>query len=222
MRDACLAFDTPVTGGNVSFYNESGDSAIWPTPVIGMLGLLEDYRLRVATGFTRAGLSICVLGETFAELGGSEFAEVVLGVISGRPPALDLERERALHDLLHEAAKRRPAGVRARLRRRRSGGGARRAGHPGRPRVHRLGAGRPASPRVALLRVRVTGGGGRRAGARRGAGRPRRRPRRPVRGGRGDRRAPRRVRRAASRRPSHELRDIYEGAIPRLLGEDGA
>ena len=84
MRDACLAFDTPVTGGNVSFYNESGDSAIWPTPVIGMLGLLEDYRLRVPTGFAAPGLSICVLGETFAELGGSEFADVVLGVISGR------------------------------------------------------------------------------------------------------------------------------------------
>jgi phosphoribosylformylglycinamidine synthase II len=105
MSDACLAFDTPVTGGNVSFYNESGDSAIWPTPVIGMLGLLEDYRLLVPTGFVRGGLSICVLGETFAELGGSEFADVVLGVISGRPPALDLERERALHDLLHEAAR---------------------------------------------------------------------------------------------------------------------
>ncbi|MGZ5305824.1 MAG: phosphoribosylformylglycinamidine synthase subunit PurL, partial [Actinomycetota bacterium] len=104
MRDACLAFDTPVTGGNVSFYNESGDSAIWPTPVIGMLGLLHDHRLRVPTGFVRAGLSICVLGETFAELGGSEFADVVLGVIAGRPPALDLERERALHGLLHEAA----------------------------------------------------------------------------------------------------------------------
>ena len=104
MRDACLALDTPVTGGNVSFYNESGDSAIWPTPVVGMLGLLEDYRLRVPTGFARAGLSICVLGETFAELGGSEFADVVLGVISGRPPALELERERALVELLHEAA----------------------------------------------------------------------------------------------------------------------
>ncbi len=50
MRDACLAFDTPVTGGNVSFYNESGDSAIWPTPVIGMLGLLADHRLRVPSG----------------------------------------------------------------------------------------------------------------------------------------------------------------------------
>jgi phosphoribosylformylglycinamidine synthase len=104
MRDACLAFDTPVTGGNVSFYNESGDSAIWPTPVIGMLGLLEDYRLLLPSGFVRSGLSICVLGETFAELGGSEFADVVLGTISGRPPALDLGRERALHEVLLEAA----------------------------------------------------------------------------------------------------------------------
>lgn len=104
MRDACLAFETPVTGGNVSFYNESGDSAIWPTPVVGMLGLLADHRLRVPTGFERAGSSICLLGETFPELGGSEFAEVVLGVVAGRPPALDLDRERALHALLHEAA----------------------------------------------------------------------------------------------------------------------
>ena len=104
MREACLALDTPVTGGNVSFYNESGGSAIWPTPVIGMLGLLEDYRLRVPSGFERAGLTIVLLGESFAELGGSEFAEVVLGVIAGRPPALDLEREHALHILLHEAA----------------------------------------------------------------------------------------------------------------------
>jgi len=105
MRDACLALDTPVTGGNVSFYNESGDSAIWPTPVIGMLGLLEDHRLRVPAGFERAGLTICLLGETFPELGGSEFADVVLGTIAGRPPALDLERERALHTLLHEGAR---------------------------------------------------------------------------------------------------------------------
>ena len=104
MRDACLAFDTPITGGNVSFYNESGDSAIWPTPVIGMLGLLADHRLRVPAGFESAGHTICLLGETFPELGGSEFAEVVLGVVAGRPPALDLDRERALHALLQEAA----------------------------------------------------------------------------------------------------------------------
>ena len=105
IRDACLAFDTPVTGGNVSFYNESADSAIWPTPVIGMLGLLEDHRLRVPAAFPRAGLAVYLLGETFPELGGSEFAEIMLGVVSGRPPALDLVKERALHDLLVEAAR---------------------------------------------------------------------------------------------------------------------
>jgi phosphoribosylformylglycinamidine synthase II len=104
MREACLALETPVTGGNVSFYNESGDSAIWPTPVIGMLGLLEDHRLRVPTGFPRSGLAVYLLGETFPELGGSEFAETVLGVVAGRPPALDLDAERSLLALLVEAA----------------------------------------------------------------------------------------------------------------------
>jgi phosphoribosylformylglycinamidine synthase len=105
MREACLALETPVTGGNVSFYNESGDSAVWPTPVVGMLGLLEDHRLRVPSGFPRAGLAVFLLGETFAELGGSEFAEVVFGTVSGRPPALDLERERELLELLQRAAR---------------------------------------------------------------------------------------------------------------------
>jgi phosphoribosylformylglycinamidine synthase len=104
IADACRALETPVTGGNVSFYNESGESAIWPTPVIGMIGLLEDYRLRVPSAFPGPGLSVYLLGETFAELGGSEFAEAVLGLISGRPPALDLNRERRLHVLLHRAA----------------------------------------------------------------------------------------------------------------------
>jgi phosphoribosylformylglycinamidine synthase II len=105
IRDACLALETPVTGGNVSFYNESPGSAIWPTPVIGMLGLLDDYRLRVPTAFSRPGLSIYLAGETFAELGGSEFADVVLGLVAGRPPALDLEKERALLRFLHAAAR---------------------------------------------------------------------------------------------------------------------
>jgi phosphoribosylformylglycinamidine synthase len=104
MRDACTALGTPVTGGNVSFYNESGESAIDPTPVIGMLGLLEDHRLRVPSAFPRGGLAVYLLGETFAELGGSEFAEVVLGATGGHPPALDLAREAALLDLLVEAA----------------------------------------------------------------------------------------------------------------------
>ncbi|MGZ8630858.1 MAG: phosphoribosylformylglycinamidine synthase subunit PurL [Actinomycetota bacterium] len=105
IRDACLALETPVTGGNVSFYNESADSAIWPTPVIGMLGLLEDHRLRVPTGFPGSGLAVYLLGETFAELGGSEFAETVLGVVAGSPPAIDLAKERALHELLGAAAR---------------------------------------------------------------------------------------------------------------------
>jgi phosphoribosylformylglycinamidine synthase subunit PurL len=106
ISDACRALSTPVTGGNVSFYNESGGSAIWPTPVIGMLGLLRDHRLRVPTGFARSGLAIYVLGETFAELGGSEFAETVLGSAAGRPPALDLAKEAALQALLIEFADR--------------------------------------------------------------------------------------------------------------------
>ncbi len=105
MSDACRALGTPVTGGNVSFYNESGDSAIWPTPVVGMLGLIEDYRLLIATGFPRPGLLLYVLGETFPELGGSEFAEVVLGTVSGHPPTLDLSREAALHRVLIEGAR---------------------------------------------------------------------------------------------------------------------
>jgi phosphoribosylformylglycinamidine synthase II len=104
MADACRAFETPVTGGNVSFYNESAGSAIWPTPVVGMVGLLEDHRLAIPSGFARPGDLVVLLGETFPELGGSEFAEVVLGRVAGRPPALDLGRERALHRLLVEGA----------------------------------------------------------------------------------------------------------------------
>jgi phosphoribosylformylglycinamidine synthase len=106
MGDTCRALGTPVTGGNVSFYNESGDSAIWPTPIIGMLGLIDDYRLLVRSGFPSPGLVIYLLGETFAELGGSEFAEAVLGSLSGRPPSLDLDRERALIELFVEGARR--------------------------------------------------------------------------------------------------------------------
>jgi phosphoribosylformylglycinamidine synthase len=104
MADACRALQTPVTGGNVSFYNESGDSAIWPTPVIGMLGLIDDHRLVVRSGFPRPGLYVYLLGETLPELGGSEFGEVILGRVSGRPPSLDLDREAALIRLLQRAA----------------------------------------------------------------------------------------------------------------------
>ncbi len=102
MGEACRALGTPVTGGNVSFYNESADSAIWPTPVVGMLGLLEDYGNRVGTAFA-PGHAIYLLGETVGELGGTEYAEVILGMVSGRPPSLDLAREAALVGLLIDA-----------------------------------------------------------------------------------------------------------------------
>ena len=104
LRDACSAFATPVTGGNVSFYNGSGGSAIDPTPVIGMLGLLDDYRFRVPSAFPTGGLAVYLLGDTFAELGGSEFAESVLGVVAGRPPLVDLGAELALQGFLRAAA----------------------------------------------------------------------------------------------------------------------
>jgi phosphoribosylformylglycinamidine synthase len=105
MADACRAFATPVTGGNVSFYNASGDSSVWPTVVVGMLGTIQDYRLLLRPGFSSEGLSIYLLGRTLNELGGSEFAEVVLGKVAGRPPVLDLEAEAALHRLLVEASR---------------------------------------------------------------------------------------------------------------------
>ncbi|HEX9823369.1 MAG TPA: phosphoribosylformylglycinamidine synthase subunit PurL [Actinomycetota bacterium] len=99
MGTACRALGTPVTGGNVSFYNESAESAIYPTPIVGMLGLIDDYRLALRPAFG-PGQVVYLLGEIFAELGGSEYAEVVLGKVSGRPPSLDLEAEGRLHRLL--------------------------------------------------------------------------------------------------------------------------
>ena len=103
MADACRALGTPVTGGNVSFYNEAGRSSVPPTPIVGMLGLLEDHRLRLASAL-RPGMALYLLGDTFAELGGSEYAETILGSVGGRPPGLDLDREAGLVALLVEVA----------------------------------------------------------------------------------------------------------------------
>jgi phosphoribosylformylglycinamidine synthase subunit PurL len=105
LGDACRALGTPVTGGNVSFYNEAGDSAVYPTPVVGLVGVLNDYRLLMRPAFSTEGLSIYLLGRTMPELGGSEFAEIVLGRITGHPPAVDLEIEARLHGLLYECAR---------------------------------------------------------------------------------------------------------------------
>jgi phosphoribosylformylglycinamidine synthase len=100
LADGCRALGLPVTGGNVSLYNQTGDVAINPTPVIGVLGVHDDVRRRVATGWRTAGETVLLLGETRPEFGGSAWASVVHGHLGGRPPAVDLEAERRLGELL--------------------------------------------------------------------------------------------------------------------------
>jgi phosphoribosylformylglycinamidine synthase len=107
MADACRALGLPVTGGNVSFYNESSGRPIHPTPIVGVLGLLEDADTAVPTGFPRPGLIVWLLGETKVELGGSVWQRLTTGRLEGRPPALDLAAEARLHRLLPDLAARR-------------------------------------------------------------------------------------------------------------------
>jgi phosphoribosylformylglycinamidine synthase len=102
--DACRALDLPVTGGNVSLYNETDGQAILPTPVIGVLGLIEDASSALQRVFPSEPLDIVMIGATKSEFGGSEYLKSIHGVVRGVPPALDLERERALQSLLVEAA----------------------------------------------------------------------------------------------------------------------
>jgi phosphoribosylformylglycinamidine synthase II len=107
MADACRALGLPVTGGNVSFYNESSGRPIHPTPIVGVLGLLADATAAVPAGFPRAGLDVWLLGETRVELGGSVWQRLATGRLEGRPPALDLAAEARLHGLLVDLAARR-------------------------------------------------------------------------------------------------------------------
>jgi phosphoribosylformylglycinamidine synthase len=100
MSEACVALGIPVIGGNVSFYNESRGADIDPTPVVGVVGLVEELTAAPPGVGWRSGDAIVVLGETRAELGGSEWAAVVHGLDGGAPPAADLERARALHELV--------------------------------------------------------------------------------------------------------------------------
>ena len=102
--EACRALDTPITGGNVSLYNETDGKAIYPTPVIGVVGLLEHADRVVSRRFQSSGDTIVLLGKGRGELGGSEYLKVAHGVVRGLPPELDLEAERALQTLLVELA----------------------------------------------------------------------------------------------------------------------
>jgi phosphoribosylformylglycinamidine synthase subunit PurL len=108
LADGCAALGVPVTGGNVSFYNQTGTTPIHPTPVIGVLGVHDDVRHRLAIGFGREPAGIVLLGRTRAEFGGSAWAHVLHGHLGGRPPEPDLDAERRLAGLLAAAAE---AGV---------------------------------------------------------------------------------------------------------------
>jgi phosphoribosylformylglycinamidine synthase II len=103
MAAACRAFDIPVTGGNVSFYNDTEGESISPTPVLGVVGLIEDIDTLVRPGFSAEGLTIVLLGRSRAELGGSEYLKVIHGSENGPAPRIDLAEEKRVQELCLEA-----------------------------------------------------------------------------------------------------------------------
>ncbi len=103
MGEACRLFDTPVTGGNVSFYNENPSGAVYPTPVIGMLGLVEDLDHITGAAFMAENDDIILLGSNRNEINGSEYLATQHGIVGGDAPYLRLEEEKALHDALLQA-----------------------------------------------------------------------------------------------------------------------
>ncbi len=100
LADGCLELGIPVTGGNVSFYNQTGGTPILPTPVVGVLGVIQDVAQRTSIAWSADGESIYLLGTTADEFAGSEWAHHVHGHLGGLPPALDLMHERALAEVL--------------------------------------------------------------------------------------------------------------------------
>ena len=96
MREACEAFETPVTGGNVSLFNETDGRAIYPTPVIGMVGVIDDVSKMTPNAFQAPGEDIVLLGENTGEIGGSEYLYVTADLVAGSPPSVDLEGEKRL------------------------------------------------------------------------------------------------------------------------------
>jgi len=98
--DACRALSTPITGGNVSLYNETDGRAIFPTPVLGVVGLLDDASKTATRAFKTIGSAVVLLGDNLGEIGGSEYLASIHNLVAGRPPALDLKREAALQKLI--------------------------------------------------------------------------------------------------------------------------
>jgi phosphoribosylformylglycinamidine synthase subunit PurL len=105
LADACRTLGIPVTGGNVSFYNQTGETAILPTPIVGVLGVLDDVAARAPIGFRSSGDAIYLLGGTRPELSGSEWAYVRHRHLGGVPPTVDLAAEQRLADVMVDAAR---------------------------------------------------------------------------------------------------------------------
>lgn len=105
LADGCLQLGTPVTGGNVSLYNQTGDAAIHPTPVVAVLGVIDDVARRTPIAFKEEGQLLYLLGDTHEEFGGSAWSQVVHDHLGGLPPKVDLERERLLGDILISASR---------------------------------------------------------------------------------------------------------------------
>ena len=104
ISEACKAFEIPVTGGNVSFYNDTEGVSIYPTPVLGIVGLIKDINKVVTPGFKEEGDAVVLLGENKEELGGSEYLKIQFGREDGNPPAINLAKEKAVQELCLEAA----------------------------------------------------------------------------------------------------------------------
>ena len=106
IAEGCRALGIPITGGNVSLYNETDGQAIHPTPVLGVVGLLEDAGQVLTRLFPAAGLDVVLLGDAAGALGGSEYLKRVHGLVRGRPAPVDFDREKALQQLVVDAARR--------------------------------------------------------------------------------------------------------------------
>jgi phosphoribosylformylglycinamidine (FGAM) synthase-like enzyme len=104
MGDACRTLEIPITGGNVSLYNETDGTGVLPTPVLGVVGLMDDASKVVGRVFRASGDAVVLLGDSRDELGGSEYLKTVHRLIRGVPPSLDLAREAALQRVLVEGA----------------------------------------------------------------------------------------------------------------------
>jgi phosphoribosylformylglycinamidine synthase len=105
LAEGCVALSTPITGGNVSFYNQTAEQAINPTPIVGVLGLIDDVTRRTPIAFATEGETLVLLGDTRAELGGSEWAWVAHHHLGGLPPQVDFAAEKQLGEILVAASR---------------------------------------------------------------------------------------------------------------------